>query len=596
MNMLSLIVCCGLLFSVASASSNDETSNERINISKALPVMPNLSSTVTPSCKPCDLEMKDSEISQIVELFNNDLVHVVNISVSLSTVSHGKELLFDFHVQLMNPIGREILFVLQVFTPRTTSPWSLTVGIREFKLHAVESQDDCIRHRRNATEFTVATEATQFAFESIRNIVRTINLATKYDVWYSFKDFSSGEERKNCCHITKTNFLECNDGCSVSNSYLFRSGLPWVALLYILIFLFSLSLTWLFFHFESRTHFNVEYSKFYKLEESNISPSFLFFKIIWEEKGRLIACIRVCLLTSVLAYLCFLWNSIFLGIRLYAIVAVFYVIVCLFPRKRNTSSMHKDQRIKIFMSLFGRFLVWCGYDEAELRQELTSCENIGIIKMLTSPFNVKFWRKTSETVNQKLATFTSNYTLRFLTACPCYAFVVFIYLFLVCALPFYFLAAVIYFLFYRLFSLLSLVSKLKHWCVLLFLPHLTILSVLFFVVWLFLIFLWTFVVIPMATVSLVLGLFLNLIFFIPYLAFLSILIFYSVSYWKSMEEKYLVLKRIIYETCRDTQNVDNDIITNRRLKEMKKYYLWYQNNFTIKSERNYYLTMKTCFI
>ena len=94
--MLLLVVYCGLIFSFVSASFNNQTSNERINISTALPTMSNLSSTVTPSSKPCTLEMKDSEISRIVELFNNDLVHIVDISVSLSDVSHHKELLSDF--------------------------------------------------------------------------------------------------------------------------------------------------------------------------------------------------------------------------------------------------------------------------------------------------------------------------------------------------------------------------------------------------------------------------------------------------------------------------------------------------------------------
>ena len=70
--------------------------------------------------------------------------------------------------------------------------------------------------------------------------------------------------------------------------------------------------------------------------------------------------------------------------------------------------------------------------------------------------------------------------------------------------------------------------------------------------------------------SLVLGLFLNLTYFIPYVAFFAVLLFNCGSYWKSMEGKYLVLKRLIYEECRLVQNVNNGCIPNRQPKENEK--------------------------
>ena len=62
------------------------------------------------------------------------------------------------------------------------------------------------------------------------------------------------------------------------------------------------------------------------------------------------------------------------------------------------------------------------------------------------------------------------------------------------------------------------------------------------------------------------GLFLNLIYFIPYFALFSVLTFYCSTYWKTMEEKYFVLKRLIYEACRETQNINNGCIPNRHPK------------------------------
>ncbi|CAB4001831.1 Hypothetical predicted protein [Paramuricea clavata] len=560
--MLSLVVCCGLIFSFVSASSNNQSSNERIHISTALPAMSNFSSNASTGSKPCILEMKHSEISQIVEIFNNDLVHVVDISVSLSNVSHGKELLSDFHVQLMNPIGREIIFALDSNVLKfKTLPWTLTVGIRDFEMHVLESQNDCIRNRTNATEF---------ALETVQNIVRTINLATNYDVWYSFKEISSGEERKNCCHVTKLNLLECNDGCSKSNSFLSQNTTFWEGLFLILILVVPLCLTSLIFNLASRSDFNVKYSKCYKLEESRMSSSFIFFKIIWQENGRLIACIRTCLLMFVLAGFWFLWTPNFLVIYVHAGIAVLHVTCCLLPVESTISySMQKDRRIKFFFEFPGNILVWCGYDAAELREELESCETIVMIKMLTLLCNIKFWRKASKTVKQKIATFTAKHTkfnnraLKFLAVCLCYAFAVFIYFFLVFILPFYSILVVFLCLLYTRLLLVSSSSDLKSCCG-------CLLWYVFLILSLGLYLFWTIVLIPKATVSLLFGLFLNLIFFIPYLAFVSVLTFYCISYWKSMEENYLLLKQQIYEACRDAQDDDNVCIPNKRPKRNEK--------------------------
>ena len=524
--------------------------------------MSNLSSNASSDSKPCTLKMKDGEISQIVELFNNDHVHVVDISVFLSDVSHGKELLSDFHVQIMNPIGREILFAIDSNVLKfKTLPWTLTVGIRDFQLHVLESQNDCIRNGTNATEF---------ALDTVQNIVRTIKLATNYEVWYSFKEISFGEERKNCCRISKPNLLECNDGCSKSNSFLFWNSNFWEGLFLILFLVVPLCLISLMFNLVSRSDFDVKYSNYYKLEESRMSSSFIFFKIMWEENGRLIACIRTCLLMFVLAGFLFLWTPNFLVIYVHAGIAALHVICCLLPVENTISySMQKDRRIKWFSEFPGNFLVWCGYDAAELREELKSCETIVMIKMLTLPCNIKFWSKASKTVNQKIATFTAkhprfnNNALKFFGVCLCCPFAVFIYFFLVFTLPIYCIAVVFLCLLYTRLLLISSSSNLKYCCGCLLWYVFLCLSFCLFQFW-------TIVLIPKAIMSLLFGLFLNLIFFIPYLAFVSVLTFYCISYWKSMEENYLLLKQLIYEACRDTKHDDNDLIPNKRPKRNEK--------------------------
>ena len=527
--------------------------------------MSNLSSNASSDSKPCTLKMKDGEISQIVELFNNDHVHVVDISVSLPNVSHGKELLSDFHVQIMNPIGREILFALNVYG---SVQWTLTVGIEDFKLQPVESQNGCI---------TKETMVTKFALETVQNIVRRINLATNYDVWYSFKEILSVKE---CCHVSKLDLLKCNDGCSKSYSYLFHSLPIWDVIHNILIIVLSFCISWCILHFQSLSDFDVKYSKYYKLEESRMSPSFIFFKIIWEENSRIISCIRVCALVSgLLLFLSFAFKTFFGGIYILAVLGfsvLGYVMLFLLwgdiaTPSPSELSESRNQDIEFSFDEKYSLLVWLGYDAQQLRQELKICENIGMIKVFTSIFNIKLLRKANKTIDQtffaKHVKF-NNLALKFLAKCLCYAFGVFSYFcFVLSLLPFHSFPPIVYLkiLSNRIPSApkIKLPWKLLYFLLFVLLVYLTLLlpCVLFLI---------SIVLIPRAIVSLLLGLFLNLIFFIPYLAFFSVLTFYCVSYWKSMEEKYLLLKQLIYEACRDIKHDYNDFEPNRRLKRNER--------------------------
>ena len=62
--------------------------------------------------------------------------------------------------------------------------------------------------------------------------------------------------------------------------------------------------------------------------------------------------------------------------------------------------------------------------------------------------------------------------------------------------------------------------------------------------------------------SFLLGVLLNIKYLIPHIAFVSILAFYCHSYWKSIEQKYFVLKRIVYEACRDSRVSHEQIETS----------------------------------
>ena len=151
--MLSLILYCGLILSVVSAHSNNDTSHngDELDIYTTLST---LASTTIPVSKDCVMEMNENEILKIVELFNSNLVNVVIIPISFSTSSHEGQLFSDFHVSVSNPVGREILYALERWQFRFF-PWTLKAGIRNFKLNVKGSQNDCIKTGKNATDFAL---------------------------------------------------------------------------------------------------------------------------------------------------------------------------------------------------------------------------------------------------------------------------------------------------------------------------------------------------------------------------------------------------------------------------------------------------------
>ena len=226
--MLSLILYCGLISFVVSAHSNNDTLDDgnKLNISTTLSALP---STTIPVVKDCVLEMTETEISLIVDLFNSNRVNVLDIHVSFSGTSNEKHFLSDFHVVLINPIGQEILYTLDRWLFRYVT-WTLNAGIRNIKLHFKENRNYCIKREKKLHHF---------AFENTQNIIRSINLATNYEVCSSYKETSSGEVKRTCCQITKSNSTKFNDGCSEPKSFLYGSSGLWNVIFAVMV-LFSL--------------------------------------------------------------------------------------------------------------------------------------------------------------------------------------------------------------------------------------------------------------------------------------------------------------------------------------------------------------------
>ena len=535
---------CGLISFVVSVHSNNDTldDSDKLNISTTLSALP---STTIPVAKDCVLEMTESEISQIVELFNSNVVNVVDIHVSFSGTSHDKHLLSDFHVSLMNPIGREILYTLDRPEFRYF-PWTLNAGIRNFELHFKENQNECIKRKRNVDNF---------ALENTQNIIRSINLATNYEVCSSYKENSSGEVKRTCCQITKSNSTKFNDGCSEPKSFLHGSSVPWNVIYAMKWVFFRFYFLWLLIVFMSRTEFDLKYPKYYKLEESRMSPSFILFKIIWEENRRVVSFCRRCVFTAVVTYCTYVLP----------LMNVFMLISVLFWGLSFSISSLYQAKIT-YSSIWIHFSDYHFFPNGnELLQEVFSGAEFAIvIKMLTLPFNINIWK---EITRNWFTIFTTcvdkqirNRIIKMFAVCMCYVLATLICFLALCILSFLFLYLA--FSYYINRARLILYSY-KETYVTIFLSFFHMVVFVFFLNRIL-------SVMTFAIQSFILGLFLNLIYFIPYFAFFSVLTFYCCSYWKTMEEKYCVLKRLIYEACRDKQQVYNGCIPNRHPKREEK--------------------------
>ena len=568
--MFSLIFYCGLISSVVSVHFNNDTSHDRdehdINTT-----LSTLASTTISVSKDCVLEMKENEISQIVELFNSNLLNMVVFDFLFSNTSgffsntsgYNILLMMNLRVSLSNPFGKEILNALGKANMNYVA-WTLKAGIRNFKVHVSGSPIYCTRW--------------SLAFKSTQNIVNRLKKATNYEVCISYFEIYFTFLPRICCPIT-TPYLPLKlSVCYLKeNQPVLGSEILWVVIYVIMALFVYFYLMWLLSAFLSRTLFNLKYPEYCKLQESTMSPSSVVFKITFEENGRAVSLIRSCVLIFVLSYFCYLFfglNVLFIwSIPLFVSWVVFF-FAFVRPRSKITKASYLKSIDKMG-ELPLKFLVW--FQGNTLRPKVKSGQFENVVEILTLVFNVKFWRRKMVMLYDKCRIFFTyihrpfkNRVLKKLALCIASVFAVLICFFYVFILLFLLVILICVFpLFYLLISL-SVFSYSEYTfgnaCSVNVRLTFRVLTIIHFVMFLVL-------SIPPAVFSIMfflLGLFLNLVHFIPYFAFFSVLTFYCCTYWKTMEEKYFVLKRLIYEECRNIQYVNNGCIPNRHPKPNEK--------------------------
>ena len=541
--------------SVVSAHFNNDTSHDgdELDINTTLSTS---ASTTIPVSKDCVLEMKETEISQIVELLNSNRGNLVIFDFLFSNTSGINIYWIDLRVSLSNPVGKEILTALEIEDFKYVT-WTLKAGIKNFKVHVSGSY---------------CTESS-LVFKSTQNIVNGLKMATNYEVCMFYFETSRSFRHRLCCPIT-TPYLSLN-GCYLNkNRPISEIALVVACVMYLFV---SFYVMWLLSVLLSRTLFNLKYPEYYKLQESTISPSSILFKITFEENGRAISLIRTSVLIFVLSYFCYLFfglNVLFIwSIPLFVSWVVFF-----FAFVRPRSKIDKAYYLK-FIDKMGKlplkFLVW--FQGNTLRPKVKSGQFENLVEILTLVFNVKFWKRKIVMLYDKCRIFFTcihtpfkNRVLKKLALCIASVFSVLICFFYVFILLFFLVIIICVFPLIYFSSSVHVIGRSEYTfsnaCGGNVCSTVRFLTIIHFTLF------WSFSIFPAAysIMLFLLGLFLNLVHFIPYFAFFSVLTFYCYTYWKTMQEKYFVLKRLIYEECQKIQYVNNGCIPNRNPKPNEK--------------------------
>ena len=194
-------------------SSNGALHEELINIRNST----KLSTVAINTSKDCVVQMKEMEIMQIVELTESGLVNIVDLRFFYHNGTTNDQPFANMtQVSLVNPIGREILYMLDI-KQYSYFPWTLNAGRKNVKLHIFnESDKECVE--RKSSDLV--------AGNILKKIVLSMNQPANYEICYLERKTISEKVRRICCQIAKPNFKKLNYKCLERNSFLHKTGFP----------------------------------------------------------------------------------------------------------------------------------------------------------------------------------------------------------------------------------------------------------------------------------------------------------------------------------------------------------------------------------
>lgn len=481
--------------------------------------------------KYCALEMKASEIKEIIQLTKSDTVNIVDLRPFFSN-TYKDQLFGDLQISLVNPIGREIIRTLDTeFNGFGT--WTLNAARKHHKLRISDSPKDCIKRMQQGKYDFIASSISD-------RIVGSLKEPTTYKICYTFphRTNPAGSFNRLCIPDDSTTKVYWHGSFVIAT--------------YIMLVAFVIYFLWLLFSLLSYSLFDIKYPAYYKLSESLVSPSSILLEFIWVEKCFCVSVIRRITIMGFLTYIT--WYFSLPPVSQYTRWLVLYAALSIplsrlfSATKLSASKLETNANKQLIQNT-----------EQHISRPVHCNQFGGYVKILTLTCNLKFWKELI--VDLYVEIFPERGPSK-----PVLNIFKKVAIFLLCAcvlFPFVLIFQPIFFLVHIL-TILMLLFELHAYGhtdtedtqspakeILICLNNgLTVISLVVLIAN-------SLYILAFSIQSFLLGILLNLNYFIPYLASVSVLTFYCHSSWKSMEEKYFVLKRVVHDACRDSRQGDD---------------------------------------
>ena len=489
-SMLLVIFYCGLIpFVVFARPANNPSPTDTGNNNDArLIVGKSTNTTNADNGIDCAPQINENDITNIVERTESDQVNIIDFRF-FDGEGQDQRLFEDMKITLVTLVGREILLILS------------NMGYSYITLTLNAGRENRDVHFKNASLKNCNEK--HIALSILKQIVLRIENPKSYEVCYGETEdawhdstvvinryptemtFHTQTYSWVCCRITNTDLTNFQHVCLERNPFL-QGFLVLLTILTIISLPFYYSR--LLRKLLSRSFFQIIHPQYYKLQESTLSLTDLLLRIVWDEQG----CICVSIARRCVMALLLIGNIYLCVSQAFANDKLWFLFI--FCVLFSTAVF--------YFTIKGLMRSW-GFERDQIE--------IALLMFRQFPFN--FY---PESRIKSLLLFPVSVLCLFFTS---FAFIVFIRheynvkIFKSC-FPRFFLS------FDTLVAYGFAIFQFNTY-------HALTYALQFFL----------------------LGLFFNLAYFLPYLAAISVFTFYFYGTWKSLEQKYFLLKLLIYAEC-----------------------------------------------
>ena len=492
-SMLLVIFYCGLIpFVVFARPANDPSPTDTRagnNSDARLIIGKSTNTTNADNGIDCAPQINENDITNIVERTESDQVNIIDFRF-FDGEGQDQKLFEDMKITLVTLVGREILLILN----------NMEYAYTTLTLNAARENRNV--HFKNASLKNCNEK--HVALSILEQIVLRVKNKKNHEVCYGETQdkyidqyvgqynpvkmrFRVQKYRWICCRITNTDLTNFQHVCLERNPFLQGGG--FLALLTILtIISLPLYFARLLRMLLSNSLFKIIHPEYYTLQESTMSLTSLLVRIVWDEQGSICVSIgRRCAITFVL------FGNIYLCVsQASSSVALWYLFMC------------------CILISYAFFMVTMIFIFGGWKFEKHQIER-ALLKFREFPFNLKLESRIKSILLVPVSV-------------VCLVFTSFVF---------------------TVFIRHEYNVKIFKSCFPRFFLSFDILVAYGFAIFQFN----TYYALTYAVQFFLLGLFLNLAYFLPYLAAISVFTFYFYGTWKSLEQKYFLLKLLIYEEC-----------------------------------------------